>query len=219
MKDTENTLLLSEIFESIQGETSLTGEMTTFLRLAGCNLRCTWCDSPYSFERGTAYTFEALHATIEKFQWKHICITGGEPLLQANTVPFLSSLRQKNYTVSLETNGSLSIQAVPEGVIIILDIKCPSSSNAHKNMMENLSLLRPYDQVKFVIADKNDYIWVKACLEKFHLLKKPSTILFSPAWGLLSPQDLIVWIKEDKLPVRLNLQVHKYVWGQHARGV
>lgn len=219
MKDSENTLFLSEIFESIQGETSLAGEMTTFLRLAGCNLRCNWCDSPYTFEKGVLHTFDDVYAKIREFQWNHICITGGEPLLQKNIIPFLYSLQQRNYTISVETNGSLSIQEIPEGVIIILDIKCPGSGNDHKNMLENLKFLRPYDQIKFVIADKNDYIWAKAFLEKFQLLKKPSLLLFSPAWGLLSPQDLICWIREDKLPVRLNVQVHKYVWDQHTRGV
>jgi 7-carboxy-7-deazaguanine synthase len=213
----DTVLFLSEIFESIQGETSLTGVMSSFLRLSGCNLRCSFCDSPYSFEKGIPYTFEDLHTILQKFRWKHVCVTGGEPLLQQPTIPFLSTLVHKGYIVSLETNGALSIQDVPEGIITILDVKCPGSGMCHKNMIENLKFLRSYDQIKFVISDKNDYEWAKEYIEKYNLIHH--TLLFSPAWGLLSPQDLISWIKSDALPVRLNVQLHKYIFGPHMRGV
>ncbi len=213
------TLFLSEIFESIQGETSLSGLMTTFLRLSGCPLRCAWCDSSYTFEQGTPYSFVELFRQIESFGWRYVCITGGEPLLQKPVIPFMEALLQKNYKVSLETSGALSTEAVPEKVVTILDVKCPGSGMSQKNIFENFERLRPHDQVKFVLADRTDYEWAKTILSQYALSSKVAEVLFSPAWDFLSPQELITWIKQDKLDVRLNLQLHKYVWGASTRGV
>lgn len=212
-------LFLSEIFESIQGETSLSGIMTSFVRLSGCPLRCSWCDSCYSFQEGTLSTFDTLFSALENFGWKYVCITGGEPLLQKPVVPFMDALLTKGYTVSLETCGSLSTELVPEKVITILDIKCPGSGMSHKNLFENLFRLRQHDQVKFVLVDRADFDFAKDILSNYDLWSKVSTILFSPAWGILPPEELVAWIKEEKLPVRLNLQLHKYIWGPSLRGV
>lgn len=193
--------------------------MTTFLRLSGCPLRCSWCDSTYAFEQGKPFSFQNLFLKLETFGWKNICITGGEPLLQKPIIPFMEALLQKKYIVSLETSGALSTEFVPEKVRTILDIKCPGSGMSRKNLFENFGRLRSYDQVKFVLCDRADYEWAKTIVSQYALFTKVSDVLFSPVWGLLPPQELISWIKEDKLPVRLNLQLHKYVWGPSVRGV
>ena len=213
------TLQISEIFESIQGETSLSGLMTSFVRLAGCPLRCSWCDSSHTFDKGTEYSFEKLFSALEEFGWKYVCITGGEPLLQKPIIPFMEQLLARNYSVSLETSGSLSIEAVPEKVITILDVKCPGSGMSHKNLFENFQHLKTHDEIKFVLASRSDYDWAKEILARYHLFEKNSKILFSPAWGLCSPENLIAWVKEDSLPVRINLQLHKYIWGPSMKGV
>lgn len=213
------TLYLSEIFESIQGETNLSGLMTSFLRLSGCPLRCSWCDSPYTFTQGSPYTFEELFQKLDQFGWKYVCITGGEPLLQKPIISFMQALLQKNYVVSLETSGALSTEFVPQQVVTIVDVKCPGSGMHQKNVYENLSRLRSHDQVKFVLSNRQDYDFAKAILSKYSLLSLGTEILFSPAWDLLAPATLVKWIKEDSLPVRLNLQIHKYIFGSSTRGV
>jgi 7-carboxy-7-deazaguanine synthase len=215
----ENFLNLTEIFSSIQGETSLSGLPTVFVRLAACNLRCSWCDTTYSFGRGMPTSFSDLYRAIENYGCRYICITGGEPLLQSNIHPFMSSLCNQNYKVSLETGGSLSIETVDPRVHIILDIKCPASGMSTKNYWENLNHLRPKDEVKFVLLDQDDYLYAQNICTKYHLSSKVNHILFSPVHGKLDPKILINWILEDKLPVRLNLQMHKYVWSPDTRGV
>ena len=215
----QEKLFLSEIFDSIQGETSFSGQMTTFLRLSGCPLRCSWCDSTYSFNQSSAHSFKDLFLKIETFGWKYVCITGGEPLMQKPVIPFMEMLLQKNYVVSLETSGAVSTELVPKKVVTILDIKCPGSGMSHKNMYENFSFLQKHDQIKFVLLDRYDYDWAKEILHKYDLATKVSDILFSPVWDHLSPKELIDWIKQDSLKIRLNLQLHKYVWGPTIRGV
>jgi 7-carboxy-7-deazaguanine synthase len=215
----EQSLSLIEIYESIQGETSLAGCMTSFVRLAGCPLRCRWCDSAFSFERGKSVTLSSITAAIEHYGWRYVCITGGEPLLQPAVIPLLEALVLKKYVVSLETNGALSTARVPNAVRVILDVKCPQSGMSEKNDWSNLSRLRPYDEVKFVIADRLDYEWAKQVIAQHALFAKVEQVLLSPVFGELFPEDLVTWMAEDNLPARLNLQIHKYIWEPTKRGV
>lgn len=211
-------LNLIEIFASVQGETSLTGWPTTFIRLAACNLRCTWCDTTYSFGRGTPYTFETILAQVDKNGCRHVCVTGGEPLLQSNVHLLMEQLCDKGYIVSLETGGSLSTAIVDPRVRIILDIKCPGSGMHHKNLWSNLDLLRSHDEVKCVILDRADYEYASRICQEKGLFSKAS-VLFAPVFGKLDPQELVKWILEDRLPIRLNMQLHKFIWDPLTKGV
>jgi 7-carboxy-7-deazaguanine synthase len=214
-----NSLNIIEIFRSIQGETSLAGLPTTFIRLAACNLRCSWCDTTYSFGRGVSYTLENIFSKVTSFGCQYVCVTGGEPLLQANVIPLMEQLCQAGYIVSLETGGSLSTQKVNANVRIILDIKCPGSQMSNKNLWDNLNHLRFHDQIKFVISNREDYDYAKMVCSQYQLFKKVSEILFSPVFEVLLSQTLVNWILEDQLAVRLNLQIHKFIWPPHTRGV
>jgi len=212
------TLNIIEIFASIQGETSLTGLPTTFIRLAACNLRCTWCDTNYSFGRGTPLSLADILDQTNKNGCRHVCVTGGEPLLQENVFPLMEALCDQHYIVSLETGGSLPIDKVDKRVITILDIKCPGSGMSHKNLWSNMEFLKSNSEVKFVILDKTDYEYAKDICSKYDLFKKVQ-ILFSPVFGVLDAKLLAEWILEDKLPIRLNLQLHKFIWDPKTRGV
>lgn len=213
------TLNIIEIFASVQGETSFSGLPTTFIRLAACNLRCSWCDTTYSFGRGTATSITQILQQTKDNGCRHVCITGGEPLLQENVYPLMKTLADQGYFVSLETGGSLSIDKVDSRVTTILDIKCPGSQMSHKNLWANLSLLNQNSQVKFVILDRNDYEYAKNISDQYQLFSKVSEVLFSPVFGVLDPKTLVEWILEDRLPVRLNLQLHKFIWSPLTRGV
>ncbi|MBS4171591.1 MULTISPECIES: radical SAM protein [unclassified Neochlamydia] len=213
------SLNIIEIFRSIQGETSLAGLPTTFIRLAACNLRCSWCDTTYSFGRGVSYTLESIFSKVASFGCQYVCVTGGEPLLQANVLPLMEQLCQAGYIVSLETGGSLSTQKVNANVRIILDIKCPGSQMSNKNLWDNLAHLRFHDQIKFVISNREDYDYAKAVCNQHQLFKKVSEILFSPVFEVLPSQTLVNWILEDQLAVRLNLQIHKFIWPPYTKGV
>lgn len=210
------TLYLTEMFTSIQGESSLAGLPTVFIRLSGCNLRCTWCDTPYSFARGNAKSLEDIFRYVEKQGVKHVCITGGEPLLQKNVHPLMSGLSERGFIVSLETGGSLSIAKVDPRVSVILDIKCPASGMSEKNDFSNLTLLKLNDEIKFVIADENDYNFAKNIIEEYDIHQN---VLLSPVFDALEPKQLAEWILRDKLNVRLNLQIHKFIWDPLAKGV
>lgn len=212
-------LNLIEIFASVQGETSFTGLPTVFIRLAACNLRCQWCDTTYSFGRGTPYALEDILEKTHSFGCKNICITGGEPLLQKNVYPLMKALCDSGYTVSLETSGSLSTDQVDPRVHIILDIKCPDSLMSHKNHWENLDMLKKQDEVKFVIMSRQDYDYAKEICERYQLFQKVKEVLFSPVFESLEPQILVQWILEDRLPIRLNLQIHKFIWDPATKGV
>ena len=216
---TEQTLSLVEMYESIQGETSFAGCMTSFIRLAGCPLRCRWCDSAFSFERGQLFTLTSIMDTIEQFGWKYVCVTGGEPLLQPSTILLLKALVSKTYIISLETNGTLSTKDVPDSVHVILDVKCPQSGMSNKNEWSNLLRLHRHDEVKFVIADRSDYEFAKQVISQYNLFDRTNNVLLSPVFGELSPEELVAWMTKDKLPARLNLQIHKYIWEPSKRGV
>jgi 7-carboxy-7-deazaguanine synthase len=214
-----STLNLIEMFRSVQGETSLAGLPTTFIRLAACNLRCSWCDTTYSFGRGTPHTLDEILTFVSTAGCQYVCVTGGEPLLQPNAIPLMEKLCQSGFKVSLETGGSLSTQDVPSQVRIILDIKCPGSLMSQHNYWANLDLLRVHDQVKFVLQDSKDYSYAKDICTKHHLFEKVEEVLFSPVFGVLNSQELVQWILNDHLPVRLNLQIHKYIWSPSQKGV
>jgi 7-carboxy-7-deazaguanine synthase len=212
-------LRLIEIFASVQGETSFSGLPTTFIRLAACNLRCSWCDTPYSFGRGDPWEITEILNQVKKNDCLYVCVTGGEPLLQSDVHTLLKALCDEGKIVSLETGGSLSIDDVDPRVRIILDIKCPGSSMSHKNYWENLPLLRFHDEVKFVILDRDDYNFAKDVCSRYNLYHQVKELLFSPVHGKLDSKTLVEWILEDHLRVRLNLQLHKFIWDPAQRGV
>ena len=189
-----------------------------FVRLTGCSLRCVWCDTKYSYGGGREMSQEQVIAEIEKHPAKLVEITGGEPLEQESVYPLMRSLLNANYTVMLETGGHVKIDRVPEEVIKIIDIKCPDSHEVEKNCWENVDLARPHDEFKFVIASRADYEWARQIFKET-LQGKPNVTLFSPSHDDLSPVDLARWILEDGLAVRLQLQIHKYIWGAETRGV
>lgn len=214
-----DTLNIIELFASVQGETSFTGLPTTFIRLAACNLRCSWCDTAYSFGRGTPQSLDQIYEFIMENGHQHVCVTGGEPLLQANVYPLMTRCCDQNLVVSLETGGSLSISEVDPRVHIILDIKCPGSLMDHKNEWSNLPKLRLQDEVKFVIKDRADYDYAKKVCDDYQLYQKVSEVLFAPVFDQLESRQLVEWILQDRLRVRLNLQTHKYIWAPLTRGV
>jgi 7-carboxy-7-deazaguanine synthase len=219
MEEEKSGLYLIELYSSIQGETSFAGLPCSFIRLAGCNLRCTWCDTPHSFGRGEFQSFDSILHKLKEFGNKHLCVTGGEPLLQSNVIELMQQLCDQGYVVSLETGGSLSTAKVDPRVHIILDIKCPGSGMSHKNHWENLALLRPHDEIKFVVKDRTDYDFAKEVCSRYHLYAKGNHLLISPVHGLIDPKELVRWILNDHLPVRLNLQLHKYIWSPTTKGV
>ena len=209
-------LKINEIYASIQGESSHTGLPCVFIRLTGCNLRCSSCDTAYAFYEGNDLTIEETLQKVETFGLGLVEITGGEPLLQEDVYPLMEALLKKGYRVMLETGGALPIDKVPEKVIKILDIKCPGSGEKKKNHLENLKLLSPHDEVKFVLLDRTDYEWSRDLLQKHDL---PTQVLFSPVYDKLNLKDLVQWILEDRLPVRLQTQLHKVIWSKDTIGV
>ncbi len=216
MEQENNILYVNEIFYSIQGESTFQGEPCVFVRLAGCNLRCVWCDTTYSFYEGYRKTFDEILSEIAKNKTNLVEITGGEPLLQKNVIPFMKKLIENNYKILLETSGSISIKEVPKEVIIIMDIKCPGSGESEKNLWENIEYLKKNDEIKFVIANKDDYNWAKDVIKRYQLDGKHK-ILFSPVYEYNIARDLAEWILKDNLNVRFNLQLHKILWGNERR--
>lgn len=205
-------LRITEIFNSLQGETRSVGLPTVFVRLTGCPLRCVYCDTAYAFSGGEMMELEAILAAVEQYASRHVTVTGGEPLAQPNVQALLTALCDKGYAVSLETSGALSVAAVDERVVKVLDLKTPASQECHRNLYENIELLNAQDQVKFVICDRQDYDWAKLQLDQYQLNTRVEDVLFSPSHGELSGQQLAEWILEDGLQVRFQLQLHKYLW-------
>jgi 7-carboxy-7-deazaguanine synthase len=207
-----------EIFKSIQGESSHAGWPSVFVRFTGCNLRCVYCDTRYAYEEGFEISESDLFGRVESFELRAVTITGGEPLLQKEVIPFSDILISQGYTVLLETNGTQDISRLDRRIIKILDIKCPDSGSSESTRWENLGLLEKKDEVKFVISSRDDFEWTKRVITQ-HSLPERTTINLSPAFGYLEPQHLAEWILEDNLAVRLNLQLHKYIWKNRKRGV
>lgn len=211
-------LRITEIYPSIQGESTHVGKPCVFVRTTGCNLRCTWCDSSFTFTGGTWRTVDEVVAEAHAFGIRTVEVTGGEPLLQEATVPLMQRLLDLGHEVLLETSGSLSIAEVPAAVHVILDLKPPDSGESGRNLWDNVPLLRPHHEVKFVIASRRDFEWSREVV-RTHALAERCAVLFSPAWGLVGLRDLAGWILEDRLPVRFQVQLHKVVWDPEARGV
>ncbi|SIT71336.1 7-carboxy-7-deazaguanine synthase [Ectothiorhodosinus mongolicus] len=209
-------LRITEIFLSIQGESASVGWPTVFVRLTGCPLRCVYCDTTYSFTGGELMTLEAILDQVEAHGVSHVCVTGGEPLAQPECLDLLTALCDQGYQVSLETSGALDISRVDPRVMTVMDLKTPSSGEAHRNLLSNLAHLKPTDQIKFVLAGREDYDWAVDQLRQHDLASK-AQVLFSPVFKDQSPADLAEWILHDKLPVRMQLQLHKLLWGE-ARG-
>ncbi len=209
---------ITEIFFSIQGESTRAGEPCVFVRLTGCSLRCGYCDTKYSYAGGKDMPTEEVLSIVAGYPAKLVEVTGGEPLEQEEVYPLMNSLLERGYSVMLETGGHVSVERVPKPVIKIIDIKCPDSREGHTVCWENIELAQPHDEFKFVIASRNDYEWSKAIyLEK--LRDKSNPVLFSPSHDELPAVNLARWILDDGLPVRLQLQLHKYIWGADVRGV
>jgi 7-carboxy-7-deazaguanine synthase len=204
-------LRITEIFHSLQGETSRVGLPTVFIRLTGCPLRCTYCDTAYAFTGGQTVSLKEILKQVAEYAPQYVTVTGGEPLAQKNCPPLLSALCDEGYEVSLETGGAMDISEVDERVIRVVDIKTPASGEAAKNRWENLMLLTRHDEIKFVLCDENDYQWAKQILRQ-HRLAERCTVLFSPAHGTLDATQLADWILCDRLPVRMQLQMHKILW-------
>ena len=205
-------LRLTEVFLSVQGEADAVGWPTVFVRLTGCPLRCVWCDTTYSFTGGQWHEFDAVLAQVAAFGVKHVCVTGGEPLAQKACLPLLTALCDAGYAVSLETSGALDARGVDPRVHRVIDVKAPGSGEQERNFLPNLESLHVGDQVKFVIAGRNDYEWSRAFVAE-HGLSAKTQVLFSPVQGQVQPRDLAEWILADRLAVRFQLQLHKLLWG------
>jgi 7-carboxy-7-deazaguanine synthase len=212
-------LTVNEIFHSIQGESTHTGRPCVFVRLTACDLRCSWCDTPYAFHEGRKMSVEQVVSDVASFECPVVEITGGEPLLQPDVYPLMRQLLDRGHTVLLETGGHRSIAKVPSGVVRIVDVKCPGSGESEKNDWSNLDHLTRSDEVKFVIKDRADYEFAKDVMGRHSLDDKCGTVLMSPVHGVLAARELAEWILADRLPVRLQLQAHKYIWSADARGV
>ena len=211
-------LEVTEIYKSVQGESTYIGLPCVFVRLTGCNLRCVWCDTTHAFHNGKNLSIGQIVEQVKSYGINLVEITGGEPLLQKEVFPLMESLLANKFQVMLETSGSLPITNVPKEVVKILDLKCPGSGEENKNLWENLNHLASTDEIKFVIADKVDYEWSKKVLKDYQLEKK-IPILFSPVFEKLKLKDLTEWILEDNLRVRLHTQLHKYIWNPKTIGV
>lgn len=205
-------LRITEIFFSLQGETRTVGLPTVFVRLTGCPLRCQYCDTAYAFQGGTWYEIDAILAEVKKYNSYYVTVTGGEPLAQKACLTLLKRLCDEGYEVSLETSGALDVSQVDPRVVKVVDIKTPGSNEDEKNRLENIPHLLPHDQIKFVICDQTDYEWAKQVMEQYHLTDI-CQILFSPSYQQINPGDLANWILRDQLSVRLQIQLHKYLWG------
>jgi 7-carboxy-7-deazaguanine synthase len=212
-------LTINEIFYSIQGESSRVGQPCVFVRLTACDLRCSWCDTPYAFDEGRKMSVDDVIAAVERYDCPLVEITGGEPLLQEDVYELMERLHGGGRTVMLETGGHRSIARVPPGILKIVDVKCPGSGEAGKNDWANLNRLAPGDEVKFVIMDRADYDFARDVITRYALADRASAVLMSPVHGVLEPRTLSEWMLADHLPATLQLQLHKYIWPPETRGV
>lgn len=204
---------ISEIFYSLQGETRTTGLPTVFIRLTGCPLRCTWCDTEYAFKGGDLLSSDAILDKVSEYAPKYVTVTGGEPLAQRECHQLLTLLADQGYEVSLETSGAITLSEVDPRVVKVMDLKPPASGESHRNLYENIRFLDKKDQLKFVIADRGDYDWSVSKLIEYDLANRVSDVLFSPVSGEMSAEILASWILDDRLPVRFQLQLHRMIWG------
>lgn len=212
-------LTINEIYLSIQGESTHVGRPCAFVRLTACDLRCSWCDTPYAFTEGRKMTVESVLAGVQKLGCKLVEMTGGEPLLQADVYPLMEALIQTGHEVLVETGGHVPLTRLPRKVRAIIDVKCPGSGESGKMHWSNLGTLKPGDEVKFVIKDRVDFDYARTVVIDHRLTERAAAVLFSPVHGVMAPDLLAQWILESGLPVRLQLQAHKYIWRPDARGV
>ena len=212
-------LTINEIFHSVQGESTYAGRPCVFVRLTACDLRCSWCDTPYAFHEGRKRSLEDVLREVEGYECPLVEVTGGEPLLQEAVYPLMESLVEMGKTVLLETGGHRSTSRVPVDVVTILDVKCPGSGESHRNCWQILAKLRAHDEVKFVVKDRADYEYARNVIEERALPGRVAAIHFSPVHGVLDPKSLSEWVLADRLPVRVQLQLHKYIWSPDTRGV
>jgi 7-carboxy-7-deazaguanine synthase len=211
MKPASSDLRITEIFYSLQGESTSVGLPTVFVRLTGCPLRCNYCDTAYAFQGGHRMSIDEIIARVQSFNGKVVCVTGGEPLAQPACIKLLTQLCDQGFSVSLETSGAIPIQHVDPRVTVVMDLKTPDSGESEKNDLSNLALLKPNDQIKFVLCGRSDYEWACEMIQK-HQLTTCAHLLFSPSYGQLDPTTLANWILNDRLPVRFQLQLHKLLW-------
>jgi 7-carboxy-7-deazaguanine synthase len=214
-----SVLTVNEIFHSIQGESTHAGRPCVFVRLTACDLRCSWCDTPYAFYEGRKMSLDDVMAAVDAYGCSLVELTGGEPLLQKDVYPLMERLLASGKTVLVETGGHLSVANVPPAVHKIVDVKCPGSGEAHRMDWSNLDRLSPTDEVKFVVRDRTDYEYARTVVSRHELDRKVGAVLFSPVHGVLDPRTLSEWVLADRLPVRVQLQVHKYIWDAQTRGV
>lgn len=210
------SLRITELFYSIQGESNTCGFPTVFVRLTGCPLRCQYCDTAYAFQGGKMVSIDRILEQVAAYQTAYVCVTGGEPLAQPNCISLLQKLCDANYVVSIETSGALDVSQIDPRVLIVMDIKTPGSGEVSRNLWANIPLLKKQDQIKFVICDRDDYIWACDMIKQYQLTEKVH-VLFSASWEQLNPTELANWILSDQLPVRFQLQLHKILWAD-AKG-
>lgn len=214
-----DTLVIHEIYASIQGESTFAGLPCGFVRTTGCNLRCVWCDTPQAFYGGTRMLRRDVLARALALGTPLVEITGGEPLLQPGVLPLMTELCDAGRTVLLETGGEADVSGVDPRVHKIMDLKCPASGEAHRNRWSNLEHIGPLDEIKFVLADRDDYEWMREAIRRRCLVERTRALLASTVFGRLAARDLAAWVLEDALPVRVQLQLHKYIWGPDVGGV
>jgi 7-carboxy-7-deazaguanine synthase len=215
----EDTLVVHEIYASIQGESTFVGLPCAFVRLTGCNLRCVWCDTPQAFYGGTRLRRADVLERALALGTPLVELTGGEPLLQPGAIPLMEELCDAGRTVLVETSGEADVSRVDPRVHKIMDLKAPDSGECHRNRWSNLEHLGPRDEIKFVLASRADYEWMRATIRERALAERGSPLLASTVWDRLAPKDLVAWVLEDALPVRVQLQLHKIIWGAQAQGV
>jgi 7-carboxy-7-deazaguanine synthase len=215
----EDTLVIHEIYASIQGESTFAGLACAFVRTTGCNLRCVWCDTPQAFQGGTRMKRAEVLAQALALETPLVELTGGEPLLQPGAIPLLRELCDAGKTVLVETSGEADVSLVDRRVHKVMDLKCPGSGESHRNRWTNLEHIGPGDEIKFVLADRADYEWMRRMVRERSLADRTPNLLASTVFGQLAPRDLVAWVLADKLPVRVQLQMHKYVWAPDATGV
>ena len=206
------TLRITEIFYSLQGESSLVGWPTVFVRLTGCPLRCQYCDTAYAFHGGQQHSLTDILQQVAQYSPRYVCVTGGEPLAQRECLTLLTQLCDQGYTVSIETSGALDVSGIDARVIKVVDVKTPGSGECARNLWSNLAWLSPQDQIKIVICDHADYEWAKQIIDEYQLTQKVQ-VLFSPSYQQVGAQELAEWILQDRLPVRMQVQLHKTIWG------
>ncbi|HAH80221.1 MAG TPA: 7-carboxy-7-deazaguanine synthase QueE [Gammaproteobacteria bacterium] len=207
------TLRITEIFLSLQGEANTVGYPTVFVRLTGCPLRCQYCDSAYAFSGGQIETLSDILEQVANYNVSRVTVTGGEPLAQPGVFALMTALVDRQFAVSLETSGALPVDQVDPRVVKVLDIKTPDSSEVHRNLWDNIAHLQPHDQIKFVVCSRGDYDWARIKCDQYQLFDRVADVLFSPSHGALEPSELADWIVADRLPARMQMQLHKLLWG------